>query len=216
MKYSPEMIVGRKIVNVSVSTIYYWIHHGHIGLSPKDLLYPRKNKVLRKKQSENFRIKGKSIECRPDNINKRLEPGHYEIDTVILSKASKPCLLVMTDRCTRHQIIRLIPNKTAKAVNEQVALLTKAFDIKSITSDNGTEFFRLHEVFDDHSIYYAHPYCSHERGTNENHNRLIRRFLPKGTKETTPEVVAKIENWINHYPKKIFGYKTPFEMTYTG
>ncbi|WP_446453009.1 transposase, partial [Tuanshanicoccus yangjingiae] len=77
MKYSPEMIVGRKIVNVSVSTIYYWIHHGHIGLSPKDLLYPRKNKVLRKKQSENFRIKGKSIECRPDNINKRLEPGHY-------------------------------------------------------------------------------------------------------------------------------------------
>ncbi|MBK0348775.1 IS30 family transposase, partial [Aerococcaceae bacterium zg-ZJ1578] len=73
-----------------------------------------------------------------------------------------------------------------------------------------------HEVFDDHSIYYAHPYCSHERGTNENHNRLIRRFLPKGTKETTQEVVAKIENWINHYPKKIFGYKTPFEMTYTG
>lgn len=216
LKYSPEMMVARNIVKVPVSTIYYWIHHGHLGLSYKDLLYPRKKKASRKKQSQYFRLKGKSIETRPDVINQRLESGHYEIDTVILTRSSKPCLLVMTDRKSRHQIIRYIPNRTAQAINEQVALLMNEFHIKSITADNGPEFFRLHEVFDYEHIYFAHPYCSHERGTNENHNRLIRRFLPKGTKETTPEEVAKIENWINNYPKKIFDYKTPFEMISAG
>ena len=62
----------------------------------------------------------------------------------------------------------------------------------------------------DH-IYYAHPYASWERGTNENHNRLIRRWLPKGTKKTTPKEVAFIENWINNYPKKCLDYKSPRE-----
>ena len=61
-------------------------------------------------------------------------------------------------------------------------------------------------------IYYALPYSSYERGSNENHNRLIRRFLPKGTKNTTQERVVFIEDWINNYPKKLFNYKTPFEV----
>ncbi|WP_150819476.1 IS30 family transposase, partial [Streptococcus pneumoniae] len=60
-------------------------------------------------------------------------------------------------------------------------------------------------------IYYAHPYASWERGTNENHNRLIRRWLPKGTKKMTPKEVAFIEKWINNYPKKCLDYKSPRE-----
>ena len=67
-------------------------------------------------------------------------------------------------------------------------------------------------MFDYENIYYAHPYSSYERGSNENHNRLIRRFLSKGTKNTTQKRVAFIEGWINNYPKKLFNYKTPFEI----
>ncbi|WP_146624835.1 IS30 family transposase, partial [Streptococcus pyogenes] len=70
----------------------------------------------------------------------------------------------------------------------------------------------LSDVFPASDIYYAHPYASWERGTNENHNRLIRRCLPKGTKTTTPKEVAAIEHWINHYPKRLFNYKSPVEM----
>ncbi|WP_249274333.1 IS30 family transposase, partial [Streptococcus pseudopneumoniae] len=83
--------------------------------------------------------------------------------------------------------------------------------ILSITADNGTEFNRLSDVFSEEHIYYAHPYASWERGTDENHNRLIRRWLPKGTKKTTPKEVAFIENWINNYPKKCLNYKSPRE-----
>ncbi|WP_421673733.1 transposase, partial [Streptococcus pseudopneumoniae] len=74
-----------------------------------------------------------------------------------------------------------------------------------------TEFNRLSDVFSEEHIYYAHPYASWEKGTDENHNRLIRRWLPKGTKKTTPKEVAFIENWINNYPKKCLNYKSPRE-----
>ncbi|CRI62059.1 Mobile element protein [Streptococcus pneumoniae] len=137
-KFSPEMMVMAKGVNVGISTIYYWIHHGKLGLSTQDLLYPRKGKVLRKQASTNFKPAGQSIEQRPEAINLRLENGHYEIDTVLLTRAKNYCIL-------------------------------------SITADNGTEFNRLSDVFSKEHIYYAHPYASWERGTNENHNRLIRR-----------------------------------------
>ena len=117
----------------------------------------------------------------------------------------------MTDRRSRHQIIRLIPNKSAESVNQALKLILRQYKILSITADNGAEFNRLSDVFSKEHIYYAHPYASWERGTNENHNRLIRRWLPKGTKKTTSKEVAFIENWINNYPKKCLDYKSPRE-----
>ncbi|HEV1505450.1 TPA: IS30-like element ISSpn8 family transposase, partial [Streptococcus pneumoniae] len=134
------------------------------------------------------------------------------IDTVLLTKIKNYCLLVLTDRRSRHQIIRLIPNKTAESVNQALTLLLGEHRILSITADNGSEFKRLSEVFPEEHIYYAHAYSSWERGSNENHNRLIRRWLPKGTKKTTPKEVAFIENWINNYPKKCLDYKSPSEF----
>ncbi|WP_164403512.1 IS30 family transposase, partial [Streptococcus canis] len=82
--------------------------------------------------------------------------------------------------------------------------------------DNGTEFSRFAEVFDSEYIYYAHPYSSWERGTNKNHNRLIRRWLPKRSKNATQQQVAFIENGINNYPKKLLDYKSPKEFLQTG
>ncbi|VNJ69190.1 IS1239 transposase [Streptococcus pneumoniae] len=165
----------------------------------------------KKQASINFKPAGQSIEQRSEAINLRLENGHYEIDTVLLTRAKNYCLLVLTDRKSRHQIIRLIPNKSAEVVNQALKLILKQHKILSITADNGTEFNRLSDVFSEEHIYYAHPYASWERGTNENHNRLIHRWLPKGTKKMTPKEVAFIEKWINNYPKKCLNYKSPRE-----
>ena len=205
------MMVKAKGVTVGISTIYYWIHHGKLGLNKQNLLYPRKGKTVKKQASPNFKPAGKSIQQRPKAINIRLENGHYEIDTVLLTRAKNHCLLVLTDQRSRHQIIRLIPNKSAESVNKALKLILRQHHILSITADNGAEFNRLADVFSKEYIYYAHPYAYWERGINENHNRLIRRWLPKGTKKTIPKEVAFIENWINNYPKKYLDYKSPRE-----
>ena len=76
------MMAKAKGVNVGISTIYYWIHHGKLGLTKQNLLYPRKGKTVKKQASLNFKPVGQSIEQRPKAINLRLENGHYEIDTV--------------------------------------------------------------------------------------------------------------------------------------
>ena len=197
---------------ISTLTIYYWINKGFFGLKRSVLNYARKRKKKEKEEVKRVRILGKTIEERLKEINNREEVGHYEIDTVILRKEKGQCLLTLTDRKSRYEIIRLIEDKTVKSVNKALKEVLKEYEIKSITENNGLEFARLYEVFDYENIYYAHPYSSYERGSNENHNRLIRRFLPKGTKNTTQQRVAFIEDWINNYPKKLFNYKTPFEV----
>ena len=86
---------------------------------------------------------------------------------------------------------------------------------KSITSDNGLEFSSLIEATKSMAeVYFAHPYSSWERGTNENHNGIIRRFIPKGIKISTiaESTIKKINIWMNNYPRKLLGYKTSFEM----
>ena len=185
-------------------------------MTKQNLLYPRKGKSVKKQASSNFKPAGQSIEQRPEAINLRLDNGHYEIDAVLLTRTKNYCLLDLTDRKSRHQIIRLIPNKSAESVNQALKLILKQHQIPSITADNGTEFKRLSDVFSKEHIYYAHPYASWERGTNENHNRLIRRCLPKGTKKTTPKEAAFIENWINNYPKNCLNYKSPREFLLAG
>ncbi len=161
-------------MKVGISTIYYWFHNGHLGLTKADMLYPRKMKAVKKQASPNFKPAGKSIEECPDVINLRLENGHYEIDTVLLTKLKNYCLLVLIDLRSRHQIIRLILNKSAEYVNQALTLLLEEHRILSITADNGSEFKRLSEVFPEEHIYYAHDYTSWERNSHENYNRLIR------------------------------------------
>ncbi|MCO4528960.1 transposase IS1239 [Streptococcus infantarius subsp. infantarius] len=117
-KYSPEMMVKSKGIPVPISTIYYWIHHEHLGLTKADMLYPRQEKAKKKHASPNFKPAGKSIEEGPESINKRENIGDFEIDTVIQTRAKNECLLTLTDRESRYQIIRLIPDKSAFSVNQ--------------------------------------------------------------------------------------------------
>ena len=92
---------------------------------------------------------------------------------------------------------------------------------KTITFDNGVEFMDYEGMEKSclrkkkrTSIYYAHPYCSGERGTNENNNRLIRRWIPKGTliDDISKEFIQKVEDWINNYPRAMFDYKSSNEL----
>ncbi len=146
-KYSPEMMVKAKGVNIPISTIYYWIHHGQLGLTKVDRLYPRKNVASKKHASPNFKPAGKSIEERPESINNREHSGDFEIDAVIQTRAKNECLLTLTDRRSRYQITRLIPDKSASSVNQALKSILKVYQINSITADNGTEFSRLAEGF---------------------------------------------------------------------
>ncbi len=156
------------------------------------------------------KVLGDSIEVRPESINSREEIGHWEIDSVIGVRA------------TRMEIIVKTPGKKSIYVQEAFMNLRQKYGesfnkvFKSITCDNGSEF-----SFDEDfkaklgvNFYYAHPYSSYERGTNENHNGIIRRFIPKGKSidDIPKESVERICNWMNTLPRKILNYNTPQEL----
>ncbi len=207
-KYSCEVMNLHPILPCA-STIYSWIHKGWItGISSKDLLYPRKPRKYKVYPLGSPKKKGAlSIEERPKEANDRLEEGHFEIDLVILNHSKGIQLLTLTDRKTRFEIIRILPDKSCASVNQAMKELAAQVQFKSITCDNGSEFMRLDEILDC-PVYFAHPFASYERGSNENANRMIRRWIPKGCKVATPDEVATIQHWMNHYPRKLLNYRT--------
>lgn len=214
--YSSEEMVCTK-------TLYNYVDLGLIPIKNIDLPFKvqRKQKSARtRKHAKNL---GKSITERPEHIKERREFGHWEIDTVIGEKTNKDQVLItLTERKTRAELIYKVAGKTALAIDQCLAQLhvelgTEKFNqvFKSITADNGSEFASLTqlETYTTTQVYFAHPYASWERGTNERHNGLIRRFLPKGTRmsDVSHEQVAHIQNWCNTLPRKILGYDSPRE-----
>ena len=168
----------------------------------------------------------RSIEDRPKKINNRIEYGHWEGDTVKGPLGAKAGLFTLTERKTREEIIVKIYDGTHAAIQEAIDGLEMkygaAFKVKfrSITFDNGAEFLgwktleiSLLTAGLRTIIYFAHSYSSWERGTNENQNRMIRRFIPKGTNiaNISEEEVQWIQDWMNNYPRKILGYRTANE-----
>ena len=214
-KQSLEVILQSFIGLVCLKTLYNWLEKGWLDVKYHELLYPHYKKAKKLRKTQPKRPFGLSIEERPEEINNRSGFGHWEIDTVILTRAKNECLLTLTERVTRFEVIRLIPDKSARSVNTALQSLQEQLVFKSITSDNGREFAKLGEAVTC-PVYYCHAYASFERGTNENHNRMIRRFLPKGTIKTTSQEVAKIETWMNNYPRKMFKYRTPSQMLQGG
>ena len=172
---------------------------------------------------------GESIEKRPAEVKDREEFGHWEMDTVYSGKKkSTVALLVLTERKTRNENIIMVPDRRAETTVQAINALERKlgaekFGIiyKSITVDNGSEFALADQLEQScitgdkrTKVYYCHPYSSWERGSNENVNGMIRRRHPKGTdfSKVTAEEIAATENWINSYPRKIFGYKSAGTM----
>lgn len=237
-KYSPETALAAAAesgieftTSISVRTLYRYIDKGiFLKLTNKDL--PVKGK--RKKHNKRVRVQkrasaGESIENRPDEVKDREIFGHWEMDTVKGKQGvTKSCMLVLTERKTRDEIIVKLPDQKAASVVEAIDRLerkwgdmfTKVF--RSITVDNGVEFSDyeglersvLHEGEKRTFAFYCHPYSSWERGSNENNNRLIRRHIPKGEDfdEKQDRDIEYIENWINNYPRGIFGFKTSAQL----
>lgn len=167
--------------------------------------------------------KDNSIELRPDIINNRERFGDWELDTVVSSsKGQHQCLMTLTDRKIRFEIIARLEGKTKEEVINKIKKIKSIIKnnlndiIKSIFTDNGTEFSAWKEIQEllNTIVYFCHPYASFEKGTNEKHNGIIRYFIPKGDliENYSNKEINDIANWMNNYPRKIFGYKTPIEM----
>jgi IS30 family transposase len=209
-------------VEISAKTLYNNIDNGELDVNRKDLLrrgWKKKSEDEKKNKKAGHNLKGTSIEERPKEANERSEAGHWEIDLILGKKGTKPVLLTLTERMTRKEIIRKLPNKEQKTIREAMDKLEKELGkkfkkwFKTVTSDNGSEFLdftALEKSINKDSrfkVYYAHPYSSFERGTNENANGLVRRFYPKGTdfSKVSMKRIAGVEDWINSYPRKILG-----------
>lgn len=208
------------------NTLYNYIYRGDIflRLSKEHLLY--KGKHHKKKAEPHKRAreaKGKTIEDRPAEVKERETFGNWEMDSIVGCKGSKAALLVLTERLTRYGLVFRVPDHTmgsvVKVLDRLERKLGKDFQriFQSITVDNGSEFQdcdgmqkSLRRRQPRTTIYYCHPYTASERGSNENMNRIIRRFFPKGTNfdEVTAAEVAQAETWMNDYPRAILGWRS--------
>ena len=158
----------------------------------------------------------KHISERPEAANERDEIGHLEGDTVIGSD-KRHCVLTMVDRKTGYTAIEKMTARTKEQANAAMAraIAKLCFPVKTITLDNGTEFHGFKEIEHAHGvqIYFATPYHSWERGTNENTNGLIRQYIPKGKdmKSVNQRECDKIARKLNNRPRWRLGYETPVE-----
>ena len=185
----------------------------------------RKRKYEKVKRKKSARApQGESIERRDPEIDERKTFGHWEGDCVCGKKKTKEALFVLSERLTRQEIIMKIPDQTAASVVAALNKLERRFGkkfsqiFKSITFDNGSEFMDCAGIEKSvygkdrkrTKVYYCHPYSAYERGTNENINKMIRRFLPKGTdfRKVTAAYIQRVETWINNYPREILGFET--------
>lgn len=223
--WSPEIIAGRLKREqggrpiISHEAIYQWVYtqaphliQALVRSHPKR--WPRHYSRKRYKTHIPRRI---SIQDRPALINTRQQPGHWESDLLI--GRGKAALQVAVERKARYTRLQKIPNKTARAARH--ALYASLKDLpaslrRSITYDNGSENVEhLRLNFDlKMDSYFCQPYHSWEKGTVENTNGLIRRFLPKKTNfDIIPEKqIRQIESWLNNRPRKCLGFQSPAEV----
>ena len=233
-KWMPDVIVGymkkhnyferEGFSSITMQTIYNAIRYSIINVKVEDMRRMKENPVYeyqeQKEVSESKREY--SIEKRPKEIDKRLVFGHFELDTVVgTSKGTHECIMTITERKTRFEMIFKLKNKSAEEVvkkwNQIKDFMKVNFNkiFKSITTDNGSEFSDFLSIIKDTKtqIYFCHPYCSGEKGTNERNNEIIRYFIPKGAllENYSFDEINKIVDWMNNYPRKSLNYKTPLE-----
>lgn len=222
---SPDQIVGRlresNIWTVSTPTLYRYIDMGIIpGITNKDLWDKAKRRRRTHHQVRPSRPPaGVSIERRQIEVDSRTTFGHWEMDTVIGRRnGTNQALLVLTERKTRYEIICKLPNRTTAAVEHALQKVTSQLPqatFQTITVDNGSEFSNYDGIRKyTQEVYYCHPYSSWERGSNENANRLIRRFYPKGTsfEFLTQKDCDALAHYMNNMPRKILNYRTAAEV----
>jgi len=221
---SPEQISGLlrrdHLLRVSHETIYkhIWEDKRRGGTLYRHLRQRPKYRKRYGTHEKRGKVAGKRhISERPAAVELRQEIGHWEMDTVVGS-GSKDCILSLVERLSGCVLIGKLPNRTAAALNHCLLQFINSHPslFKTITADNGTEFhgYRDIEQLTGVPIYFATPYHSWERGTNENTNGLIRQYLPKRTSMTaiTQNQCTQIAVTLNNRPRKRHGFFTPIEV----
>jgi len=218
---SPEQIAGR-YDTVSHQTIYNWIYRMEDIELKKQIVsnLRRKGKTYRKTSKlhtfQSITAPKTMIDARPKEIDARERLGDLEGDTVLLNGLER--LYTLVDRRSGYLFLRHILNGHAETIYQETLKIYREHGDKilSITYDNGVEF-SYHDLITVDTgipIYFAYPYHSWERGTNENTNGLARQYLPKGEVhgKLTKSDIQTIEDKLNHRPRKRLGYLTPYEV----
>jgi IS30 family transposase len=220
---SPEQISGRlrqedRLI-VSHETIYQYVwrdkHTG--GQLYRRLRHRPKYRKRYGTREKRGQLSGKRhLSERPAAVERRRQLGHWEVDTVV-GTGSKHCIISLVERSTGFVLIGKLRDRTVASLNRRAIELirTSPAPFRTITADNGTEFhgYRDIEAATNVSVYFATPYHSWERGTNENTNGLIRQYLPKGSsmKNLTQFRCNQIARILNNRPRKRHGFLTPLE-----
>ncbi|MHA1237041.1 MAG: IS30 family transposase [Candidatus Hodarchaeales archaeon] len=220
--WSPEQISGRLKENgiyISHERIYQYVYADKRagGNLWKHLRCPKKYRKRVGGRDRRGKIPNRrSIEERPAIVEERTCLGDWEGD-LILGKNHQGVILTLTERKSRFTLLRSLSSKHADPVTQAIIELLKWIaHLKSITFDNGKEFAGHQEVSLslNTDCYFAHPYASWERGTNENTNGLIRQYLPKSRnlKNVSVEEEIMIMDQLNLRPRKCLDFKTPYEV----
>ena len=223
-QWSPEQVSGwlkkHGKLRISHETIYRHVWKDkkrggdlwtHLRGSPK-----KRRKRYGAYDSRGRIAEKRPISERPQEVETRATLGHWEIDTV-QGSSDKHCILTLVERKTGYVLIGKLPNKTKQATEQRAVQLIRRHRQKmhTITSDHGTEFHSYRQIEKRTGVlfYFANPYHSWERGSNENANGLIRQYLPKrkSMKEITQRTCTHIAEILNTRPRKRLNYKTPKE-----
>ena len=217
--HAKRMALFKECERACTKTIYNYIHQASLSIRPIDLPLIVKRSQRKAHTRQNKKRLGASIDERPSSIDTREEFGHWEIDTVRGTKNKNDQVLVtLIERKTRLYVVLQSQSGRAEDVKCTLETWLSTFTdsenlkniCKSITSDNGSEFSTIAELASDSlDIYFAHPYSSWERGSNERHNGLLRRFIPKGMPISTvsESLIRRAMRQCNNLPRKILGYK---------
>jgi IS30 family transposase len=223
-QWSPEQVAGhlRRTGQLSISheTIYrhVWRDKKEGGTLYTHLRGARKR---RRKRYGAYDRRGKlagkrMIAERPPEVETRRRVGHWEADTV-LGSGTKDCVVTLVERKTGLLLVGKLPDRTKESFNRRVIRLIRrhAAAFVTITSDNGTEMHGYERIERGTGVvfYFAKPYHSWERGSNENANGLLRQYLPKGASMAglTQHHCNAIAHKLNTRPRKRLGFRTPLE-----
>jgi len=224
-KWSPEQIAGlfkkKRALSISHETIYRRIRRekrfgGELWRSTR-IMSKFARKRYRSQDSRGVLPGKRHISERPAEVELRRIVGHWEGDTVMGSDM-RHCILTLVERVTGYVIIKKLKARTKEEATRAAtrAIASHRAKFKTITFDNGTEF-HAYKVLEDRftlKCYFATPYHSWERASNENTNGLIRQYLPKGScmGELTQARCGCIARELNARPRKRHGYSTPAEL----
>lgn len=209
---------------VCTKTLYNYVHLRIISITPMDLPQMLRRSTRKRDTLKQKRVLGNSIDKRDPMIETREEFGHWELDTVRgIKDKTDDVIVTVLERKSRFYVTLRSPSAKAVDVKETLSdwlntmLATPQLSLfcKTMTADNGSEFVKLSELeTEELLVYFAHAYSAWERGSNERHNGLLRRFIPKGVpiKNISDEAIKRAMNWCNNLPRKLLGYRTPFEV----